>query len=153
MSLPLNRDSLHREAREETARVAPTPLDRGTRLGRGLGQLLGGARPHDTISNGQSDQPLATPAPTPINSGLQTLLRGSKQEQATASDSESDWTVSPVSVVVRATLIIADVVILVLLSFWFASRGQSFETTELLIAGAAVLVGAWLSCLACLLKW
>ena len=120
-------------------------------LGRGLGRLLGG----NVHGSPKADSAPKTPAMTP---GVATLFQGGKAAAygklpntgaGRGANEEQAATLPPkVRRTVKISLIAGDAAILGLVAWLLLGSGKPLTSIEILISVLAVVLGAWLTCLA-----
>jgi len=119
-------------------------------LGRGLGKLLGG--------NVHGSPPAASAPKTPVMTpGVATLFQGSRAANPSQStrdnppetiESKTSVTHSSIRKTIKVSLVAGDLAILGLVAWLLLGSGKPLTTTEILICALAVVLGAWLTCLA-----
>jgi hypothetical protein len=120
-------------------------------LGRGLGKLLGGNVHRSPKADSAPKPPVMTP-------GVATLFQGGKTESGgkrPENDGEKDGarlqglpTGPGTRRMVKVSLIAGDFVILCLVAWLLLGSGKPLTSIEILISVLAVVLGAWLTCLA-----
>jgi hypothetical protein len=120
-------------------------------LGRGLGRLLGG----NVHGSPKADSAPKTPVMSP---GVATLFQGGKganPEKPSGTGRPAEQTESGlgpptprISRMVKVSLVAGDVAILCLVAWLLLGSGKPLTSIEILISVLAVVLGAWLTCLA-----
>jgi hypothetical protein len=120
------------------------------RLGRGLGELLSGTQPSTVAKNGGEGNP-SRPAEArldpKISAGLATLLNGDRQQE------EAERLAAPVPLsVLRCSLVGADLLLMLLAAMLVLKSGGEAGAAIFSVSALALLVGAWCSSLAVILR-
>ncbi len=131
-------------------------------LGRGLGNLMGGAKP-------VSEPRDANPPPSKVSPGMATLLQGRKKEanggaeqqpqEGTPRSPETDQqpvesaqSSQPYRKFLRISLFVADGLLLLLAARVAFKSGGSFGFPETALCAGALAMGAWLAVVALHMK-
>ncbi len=122
-------------------------------LGRGLDKLMREDAPAPPAAGSVAPAPASSSPPANLSPGVASLLRrpnghAALPSQLTPAAPAAHGAAKPYRNLIRASLVVADVFLLGL-ALWLIFRpGSTHSFWEILLAGAAVLLGAWLSLLA-----